>query len=260
MLDETEIREALERLGLAEVCRNGEFHGGTIESLGDDYSAPIIHVENLAFFGAIERYKSSRKLVFPYSEAVLKTGESGLAGISLSEKEHERPDEKQWRKERAFTEFNRSTRNADNGLPVVKPVCIIHTIEEDEYLLVEPKGRDLKMHMYFLLSDCSNRQRELELTVEALGAFFRSLREHNATYEPNITFRNFVFEHMLRFGSQGGYRILLTDDPSFREGYSPYGIHREVLRQLKGVTSGNEGLRTIINREYRKGYVPSHRE
>lgn len=256
MFNEVEIRDELGRLGLVEVSANGEFHTETTESWGTEYSTPIIQVAGLTSFGDIQGYNSSRKLVFSYGGAVLKTGESGLIGFFISKADHEDPEEKKGRKERAFTEFDHSRSDSKNGLPTVKPVCLIHVLEEDEYLLVEPNGLHLKWYMGSLLRNYADRQRELALTVEALGVFFRTLREHDVSYKPNIRFREFVFEHMLRFGWGEGYRILLTDNPSFTDGYSSYGVHRDILRQIKRVTSGNEELTALVNREYRKGYLP----
>ncbi|MDI6722741.1 MAG: hypothetical protein QMD97_04220 [Candidatus Aenigmarchaeota archaeon] len=108
-----------------------------------------------------------------------------------------------------------------------------------------------------LLRNYAGRRKELELTVEALGVFFRTLREHDVSYEPNIMSNDNVFEHMLRFGSDEKYIILLTDIPIFRRRYSPYGIHRDILRELKGAASRNEELTALVNREYRKGYFSS---
>ncbi len=251
MYNEVAVRKDLERIGLLQAVGNGQFRQDTVCCWGREYIAPVVTINGLESFGKIERYDSSRKLVFSSGNAVLKTGESDLLV-----KSYDNPQQKTRRRRRTFEEFNRSSSNSENGLPVVKPICIIHAAAEDEYLLVEPKGLHLKLHMDFLMEQYPESAEELELTIEALGRFFGSLRKQNMSYEPNIKSRKFIFDHMLRFDADGSYRLLLTDWPEFKNGYSPFGLHRKMLKWLRREASGNESLAAMARSRYRRGYMP----
>jgi hypothetical protein len=254
MFDKLQIMESLREHGLSRLPSLGEIVTESINHLGTEYSVPVLSIAGLDDFGDIQPVPSRRKLVFPYGQALLKTGHPGTFSMVSSEELHDSPEERQFRRQNAFREFTQSTDLSDEGLPLVRPLCIIHAQAEDEYLLVEPRGIYLNYYLPSLVNAYPERTEELEQTVQALGTFYKRLRECDVSYKQDTTSALFGFEHLVRFDRPDGYEILVTDDPIFVNGYSD--VFNDAFDNLLVMTSGKQELTTLISREYMRGFHP----
>jgi len=198
MYNETTVRNRLKELGWGVLADCGSFELVKYEL----NESPIINTDlKNVFDRGKEIDTTKRRHVIYFNDSVLKTGET-------KDTNEER--------EQALFEFNASIKKSRRGLPVVKPVTLIYGKDIDCTFLVEPKGRDMKHGMKELLAKYPESENELGSTLCALRKFFDVLKDKGFEYSPNIHhFYLFPFEHMIRFGSESDYEMLITDKPIF---------------------------------------------
>jgi len=104
-----------------------------------------------------------------------------------------------------------------------------------------------------LLCAFPQNKEEVELTLMALGLFFRTLREKDYSYRPNPRFEDDLFEHMIRFSDDEGYVILLTDQPELRRKNNDsweHSLYQKILKRFSEKYFGNPELRKMIEMHY----------
>ncbi|MBI2578899.1 MAG: hypothetical protein HYW26_04255 [Candidatus Aenigmarchaeota archaeon] len=244
---EVSLREQLGKVGLDSAARDGAFQ--LVKIYESSPPVPVISIQTTRVFGDIEPYtSSSRHLVFPYGNAVLKSEDENWKCIRQQTKT--RPE--------TLNEFHFAIGYSNRGLPVVRPICVIHAVEEDDFLLVEPKGFDLRLGMeYNLLSNLPATEEEARETLRALGRFFVALKRADRAYQPNVLYyERFPFEHLIRFGENGSYQVLVTDNPAFvqEDIDAPGGYLSDVIALFEGYK--NKEVSEFALRALREGLEP----
>ncbi|NQV09329.1 hypothetical protein HQ529_05760 [Candidatus Woesearchaeota archaeon] len=235
MISQEQVMNELDELGLLEIVIKDSFETEEFDGTFKTLTIPMIKIPSLAAFNdQVDTYDSRRKKVISYNNAILKTGQhdKGVKG-----------------------EYSDAIYSSSKGYPVVKPVIIIQSAEDQEYFLVEPKGEDLHQYLPdWILSDIKGDEKILAI-FSALGKFFRVLEDNNAEYCHNAAGYSYgkKFEHMIGFRRKSDYEILIIDNACFDD-LESNKFMSDLLNDINRFSSKFPEPISVFKKEFENGY------